>query len=327
MKYKAYLVEENEGTFQGSIKEIEMQPIEPGSLIIKVYYSSLNYKDALAASGVKGVASSYPFVPGIDVAGEVIESSSDIFKVGDKVIATGYKIGMKVFGGFGELVQLPAEWVVPLPENLSLKDAMSFGTAGLTAGACIKKMIDTGIPKNMPIIVSGATGGVGSVAVNLLSKLNYDVHAITGKPEEKNTLLNMGAKEVIKRDEYMQDPVKPLDKGMYAGGIDTVGGDILAKMISMITNHGAVSCCGNVGGMKFTSSVFPFILRGVSLIGIDSAESELEFKKDIWNLFSSDWSLDLDEYTRVLSLNDIDNEISRILRGKQVGRVVIKHEV
>jgi alcohol dehydrogenase len=234
---------------------------------------------------------------------------------------------MKVFGGFGELVQLPAEWVVPLPENLSLKDSMSFGTAGLTAGACVKKIINAGIPKNMPVIVSGATGGVGSVAVNLLSKLNYEVHAITGKPEEKDILLRMGAKEVINRHEYMLDPVKSLDKGKYAGGVDTVGGDILAKMISMISNHGAISCCGNVGGMKFTSSVFPFILRGVSLIGIDSAESELEFKKDIWSLFASDWSLDLDEYTRILSLNEIENEISRILKGKQVGRVVIKHEV
>ena len=204
MKYKAYLVEENEGTFQGSIKEIEMQSIEPGNLIIKVHYSSLNYKDALAASGVKGVASSYPFVPGIDVAGEVIESSSDIFKVGDKVIATGYKIGMKVFGGFGELVQLPAEWVVPLPENLSLKDAMSFGTAGLTAGACVKKIINAGMPKNMPVIVSGSTGGVGSVAVNLLSKLDYDVHAITGKPEEKDTRICMVTPHVQKRSNTSQ---------------------------------------------------------------------------------------------------------------------------
>ncbi|MDA9146414.1 YhdH/YhfP family quinone oxidoreductase [Gammaproteobacteria bacterium] len=327
MKYKAYLVEENDGVYKGSVKEIDMPAIEPGNVIIKVHYSSLNYKDALAASGVKGVASTYPFVPGIDVAGEILESSSDLFHVGDKVIATGYKIGMKVFGGFGELVQIPAEWVISLPDNLSLKHAMSYGTAGLTAGACIKKMIDANIPKDMPIIVSGSTGGVGSVAVNLLSKLNYEVHAITGKPEEKDILLKMGAKEVIKRDEYMLDPVKPLDRGIYAGGVDTVGGDILAKMISMISNHGAISCCGNVGGMKFTSSVFPFILRGVSLIGIDSAESELEFKKDIWNLFASDWSLDLDEYTRILSLNEIENEISRILKGKQVGRVVIKHEV
>ena len=327
MKYKAYLVEENDGVYKGSVKEIDMPAIEPGNVIIKVHYSSLNYKDALAASGVKGVASTYPFVPGIDVAGEILESSSDLFHVGDKVIATGYKIGMKVFGGFGELVQIPAEWVVSLPENLSLKHAMSFGTAGLTAGACIKKMTDANIPKDMPIIVSGSTGGVGSVAVNLLSKLNYEVHAITGKPEEKNMLMDMGASEIIYRDDFMSEPVKALDKGIYAGGIDTVGGDILAKIISMISNHGAVSCCGNVGGTKFTSSVFPFILRGVSLIGIDSAESILEFKKNIWNLFANEWSLNLDTYTRVLPLNYIDDEISRILEGKQVGRVVIKHEV
>ena len=192
MKYKAYLVEENDGVYKGSVKEIDMPAIEPGNVIIKVHYSSLNYKDALAASGVKGVASTYPFVPGIDVAGEILESSSDLFNVGDKVIATGYKIGMKGFGGFGELVQIPAEWVVFLPENRSLKHAMSYGTAGLTAGACIKKMIDANIPKDMPIIVSGSTGGVGSVAVNLLSKLNYEVHAITGKPEEKNLLMDLG---------------------------------------------------------------------------------------------------------------------------------------
>ena len=234
---------------------------------------------------------------------------------------------MKVFGGFGELVQIPAEWVVSLPDNLSLKHAMSYGTAGLTAGACIKKMIDADIPKDMPIIVSGSTGGVGSIAVNLLSKLNYEVHAITGKPEEKNMLMDLGASEIINRDDFMTEPVKALDKGIYGGGIDTVGGDILAKIISMISNHGAVSCCGNVGGIKFTSSVFPFILRGVSLIGIDSAESILEFKKNIWNLFANEWSLNLDTYTRALPLNDIDDEISRILEGKQVGRVVIKHEV
>ena len=326
-KFKAIVIDNQNEKFTRDIKEIEKNQLKDGNVLVKVDYSSLNYKDALILNDGGKIVRKFPFVPGIDVAGEVIESSSDIFNIGDKVIATGYKIGMKVFGGFGELVQLPEEWVVPLPENLSLKDAMSLGTAGLTAGACVKKMICAEIPNNMPIIVSGATGGVGSVAVNLLSKLDYEVHAITGKSEEKDILLRMGAEKVINRDEFMQDPVKPMDKGIYAGGVDTVGGDMLAKMISLITNHGAVACCGNVRGMKFTSSVFPFILRGVSLIGIDSAESKIEFKKDIWNLFAGDWSLDLQDYTRILSLKEIDNEITRILKGKQVGRVVIKHEV
>ena len=325
MDYKAYLVEELDGVYSGSIKELQMHDIEPGNVIIKVHYSSLNYKDALAASGVKGVASSYPFVPGIDVSGEILESTSNNFNIGDKVIATGYKLGMSVFGGFGELVQVPQEWVIALPKNLSFLNAMSLGTAGLTAGACIKKVIDNNSSIHNPVLVSGATGGVGSVAVNLLSNLNIEVHAITGKPNEEVILKKMGASKVIDRKELMTEPVKALDKAIYSAGIDTVGGDILSKMLSMIESHGSVACCGNVAGMKFTSSVFPFILRGISLIGIDSAESDINFKKEIWNLFSNEWSLNLDDYTKIISLKDISDEIAKILHGQQVGRVVIKH--
>jgi putative YhdH/YhfP family quinone oxidoreductase len=327
MKFKAYLVEEVEGSFNGSIQEIELPQLEDGKVSIKVHYSSLNYKDALASTGVKGVARSYPFVPGIDVAGEITESSDERYSVGDLVVATGYKIGMAVFGGFGEMVQLPSDWLVKLPSGLTLQEAMNIGTAGLTAGASVKKIIDSGISKDLPVLVSGATGGVGSVAVNLLSKLGYEVHALTGKPEESETLKDMGAKQVLLRDEFMAEPPKALDKGIYGGAVDTVGGDILAKMLSMISNEGSVSCCGNVGGMKFTSSVFPFILRGVSLIGIDSAESPINFKDEIWNLFATDWALELNKYSKVISLDQIEDEITKILKGQQVGRVVIKHGV
>tara|TARA_B110000438_G_scaffold83686_1_gene83328 strand:- start:319 stop:1302 length:984 start_codon:yes stop_codon:yes gene_type:complete len=327
MKFKAYLVEEVEGSFNGSIQEIELPPLEDGKVSIKVHYSSLNYKDALASTGVKGVARSYPFVPGIDVAGEITESSDERYSVGDLVVATGYKIGMAVFGGFGEMVQLPSDWLVKLPSGLTLQEAMNIGTAGLTAGASVKKIIDSGISKDLPVLVSGATGGVGSVAVNLLSKLGYEVHALTGKSEESETLKDMGAKQVLLRDEFMAEPIKALDKGIYGGAVDTVGGDILAKMLSMISNEGSISCCGNVGGMKFTSSVFPFILRGVSLIGIDSAESPINFKDEIWNLFATDWALELNKYSKVISLDQIEDEITKILKGQQVGRVVIKHGV
>ena len=326
MKYKAYLVEELGGVYSGSIQELRMHDIEPGNVIIKVHYSSLNYKDALAASGVKGVASSYPFVPGIDVAGEILESKSDNFKIGDKVIATGYKLGMSVYGGFGELVQIPHEWVVPLPSNFTFLNAMSLGTAGLTAGACVKKILNNNPSFKNPVLVSGASGGVGSVAINLLSNLNFEVHAITGKLNEEQILRKMGASEVIDRNEFMAEPVKALDKAIYSAGIDTVGGDILSKMLSMIESHGSVACCGNVAGIKFTSSVFPFILRGISLIGIDSAESDINFKKEIWDLFSNDWSLNLDDYSKVIQLENIGDEITKILDGKQIGRVVIKHE-
>ena len=325
MKYKAYLVEENNGEFIGSVKELDVPDLEEGRLLIKVKYSSLNYKDALAATGAKGVVRSYPFVPGVDVAGEIIESSSDDFIPGDEVIATGYKIGMAEFGGFGEIVHLPSEWVVKLPENLSLFNAMCHGTAGITAAECVNKIIKGGISNTLPVLVSGATGGVGSIAVGLLSKLGYEVHAITGKPDENEKLTSMGATKIISRNDFMSEPLKPLDKASYSSAVDTVGGEILAKMISMISNNGVVSCCGNVGGAMFTSSVFPFILRGVQLSGVDSAESPIDLKKELWNLLANEWLIDLNNQTKTVNINEIDNEIKKILDGGQIGRVVIKH--
>lgn len=325
MKYKGYLVEENNGVFSSSVKEINVPKIEPNSILVKVHYSSLNYKDALAVSGAKGVVKSYPFVPGIDVAGEVIESKSPQYKIGDKIIATGFKIGMSIFGGFGEIVHLPGNWVVKMPEKLDFLSSMSYGTAGLTAAACIKKISDAKCTQKLPVIVSGSSGGVGSVAVGILSKMGYEVHALTGKTSHEETLKKMGANRVLDRNEFMSNPVKALDKAVYSSAVDTVGGEILAKIISMISNHGVVSCCGNVAGPKFTSSVFPFILRGVQLCGIDSAESSIELKKELWNLLSNQWSLDLSNQTKIVSLDEIEEEINKILQGNQVGRVVIKH--
>ena len=325
MKYKAYLVEENNGEYIGSVKELDTPDLQEGRLLIKVKYSSLNYKDALAATGAKGVVRSYPFVPGVDVAGEIIESSSDDFIPGDEVIATGYKIGMAEFGGFGEIVHLPSEWVVKLPENLSLYNAMCHGTAGITAAECVNKIIKGGISNTLPVLVSGATGGVGSIAVSLLSKLGYEVHAITGKPDENEKLTSMGATKIISRNDFMSEPLKPLDKASYSSAVDTVGGEMLAKMISMISNNGVVSCCGNVGGAMFTSSVFPFILRGVQLSGVDSAESPIDLKKELWNLLANEWLIDLNNQTKTVNIKEIDNEIKKILDGGQIGRVVIKH--
>ena len=325
MKYKGYLVEENNGVFSSSVKEINVPKIEPNSILVKVHYSSLNYKDALAVSGAKGIVKSYPFVPGIDVAGEVIESKSPQYKIGDRIIATGFKIGMSIFGGFGEMVHLPGNWVVKMPEKLDFLSSMSYGTAGLTAAACIKKISDAKCTQKLPVIVSGSSGGVGSVAVGILSKMGYEIHALTGKTSHEETLKKMGANRVLDRNEFMSNPLKALDKGVYSSAVDTVGGEILAKIISMISNHGVVSCCGNVAGPKFTSSVFPFILRGVQLCGIDSAESSIELKKELWNLLSNQWSLDLSNQTKIVSLDEIEEEINKILQGNQVGRVVIKH--
>ena len=250
---------------------------------------------------------------------------SDKFHVGDEVIVTGYSMGMSVYGGFGEIIHVPANWVAKLPSNLTAKEAMSYGTAGLTAAASVKKIIDSGIDKNKPILVSGATGGVGSVAVNILNKLGYEVHAITGKTTENEFLKSIGASAVVLRNEFMENPIRPLDKSIYGGAVDTVGGDILAKIISMTSPKCSVSACGNVAGMELNTSVFPFILRGVSLIGIDSAESEIEFKESIWDLLAGEWKVNLEDSTKLISLNALSDEIEKILNGKQVGRIVIKH--
>ena len=232
---------------------------------------------------------------------------------------------MAEFGGFGEIVHLPSEWVVKLPENLSLFNAMCHGTAGITAAECVNKIIKGGISNNLPVLVSGATGGVGSIAVSLLSKLGYEVHAITGKPDENEMLTSMGATKIISRSDFMSEPLKPLDKASYSSAVDTVGGEMLAKMISMISNNGVVSCCGNVGGAMFTSSVFPFILRGVQLSGVDSAESPINLKKELWNLLANEWLIDLNNQTKIVNIQEIDDEIRKILDGGQIGRVVIKH--
>ena len=325
MTYSAYQIEELDGTFVGEVRTLETPAIKEDHILIKVEYSSLNYKDALAAAGVKGVVSQYPFTPGIDSAGTVIKTSSKDFIVGEKVILTGYKMGMSVNGGFGGIVHAPAKWVVKLPNGLTLLESMEIGTAGLTAAASVKKLEDANISKDLPVLVSGASGGVGSIAMNILNKLGYSVHALTGKTNKDDAIKSMGAKELINRDEFLENKAKPLDKAIYSAAVDTVGGDILSKMLSMVNNNGVVTSCGNVAGAKFTSSVFPFILRGISLQGIDSAESPIELKKTLWNRLANEWRVSLDGQTTQVSLGEIGPEIEKILVGKQIGRIVIKH--
>ena len=325
MEYNAYYVEENDGVFSSSIQNLEIPEPQVAEVLISVSYSSLNYKDALCATGVKGVAASYPFVPGIDAVGTVVKSNSDAFKEGDQVICSGYKLGMNVNGGFGSMICVPADWVVHLPNAMSDLEAMSYGVAGLTSAACVKAILDKGVIDTLPIAVSGATGGVGSVAAGILSKIGFSVTAITGKSSEEDFLKKIGCDHFLNRDDFLEGGIRPLDKTAFGGGVDAVGGDILAKMLSQTAQKGSIACCGNVAGASFQSSVFPFILRGISLIGVDSAESDINFKKEIWDLFSSDWSLNLDDYSKVIPLEDIGDEITKILDGKQIGRVVIKH--
>jgi len=273
IKYKAFFTQETESGFSNSIESLSIADLEENDLLIKVSYSSLNYKDALSASGNKGVTRTYPHTPGIDAVGEVVKSNSSDFKDGDKIIVTGYDLGMNTYGGFGQYISIPATWAISLPNELSEAEAMSIGTAGLTAGLCVRKLLQNDLtPDSGDVLVTGASGGVGSVAVMVLSKLGFNVVALTGKQDQVDYLESLGASSVIIRSQ-MEEQGKPLQKGIYQGGVDTVGGNILSNFISQTSQRGAITCCGNVASDKLETSIFPFILRGVTLIGIDSAES------------------------------------------------------
>jgi putative YhdH/YhfP family quinone oxidoreductase len=228
---------------------------------------------------------------------------------------------MNTYGGFGQYISIPADWAISLPKELSEAEAMSIGTAGLTAGLCVRKLLMNDLaPDSGDVLVTGASGGVGSVAVMILSKLGFRVTALTGKTDQIDYLESLGASSIIMRNE-MEEQGKPLQKGLYQGGVDTVGGSILSNFISQTSQRGAITCCGNVAGDKLQTSVFPFILRGVSLIGIDSAESLLEVKKEVWNNFSKDWKIDLEKITKEVRLDSLSDEVEKILKGEQVGRI------
>ena len=325
MEYLAYYVEEKDGAFSASISKLELEKPADGFVQIKVSYSSLNYKDALSASGNKGVTRNYPFVPGIDAAGTIADANSSTFKEGDEVIVTGYDMGMNTPGGFGEYINVPAGWVVKKPSTLTSIEAMSLGTAGLTAAASVLKIHESSQESDLPVLVSGATGGVGSIGVMLMSKLGKEVSALTGKSSSIDFLQSIGATNIIMRDEYLETQSKPLERPLFSSAIDTVGGNILSKMLPQISPHGVVACCGNVAGIEVNTTVFPFILRGITLAGIDSAESTLEFKTILWKKFADEWKLDLSSIVKIVTKVNLQNEIDLILRGGQQGRVVLEH--
>ena len=326
MQYSAYYVEENDGVFSASISRLELEKPADGYVQIKVSHSSLNYKDALSASGNKGVTRNYPFVPGIDAAGTITDANSSQFSEGDEVIVTGYDMGMNTPGGFGEFINVPATWVVKKPNNLTHLESMSIGTAGLTAAASVFKIHESAMESDLPVLVSGATGGVGSIGVMLMSKLGKEVSALSGKSSSVDFLKSIGATNIILRDEYLEAPAKAMERPLFSSAIDTVGGKILSKMLAQISPHGVVACCGNVAGIEVNTTVFPFILRGISLCGIDSAESPLDFKISIWEKFANEWKLDLSTSTKIIAKQNLQQEIDLILQGGQEGRVVISHE-
>ena len=322
--YKAFRVEEKDGNFISSVKEIAFTALEQGEILIKVHYSSLNYKDALSSSGNKGVTRNYPHTPGIDAAGTVVSSESTKFKISDNVIVTSYDLGMNTDGGFAEYVKVPADWVVKLPENLSMKEAMTIGTAGLTAGMSVFRLSEMVKPTDGAIVVSGATGGVGSTSIAILKKLGYKTIAITGKESEIDFLKKLGADEIMMRKDVEEMAKRPLLKPLFAGGIDTVGGVILENIIKATAPMSVITCCGNVASPKLDLTVFPFILRGITLIGIDSQNYPMTYREKVWNKLANEWKNDdLTEASAEIYLDELSDKIDLMLQGKLKGRTLV----
>ena len=322
--YKAFVIHESDGYFQQDIKVLSTDSLPLGDVLIRVHYSSINYKDALSTIGNKGVTKIYPHTPGIDAAGVVEYSENKNYNVGDKVIVTGYDLGMNTAGGFGQYIRVPAEWIVKLPEGLSLKESMILGTAGFTAGISVLRMSELVKPKDGKIIVSGATGGVGSIALSLLSKLGYSTVAVSAKQSEYEYLQNLGASEIIPRLEFQEMDKRPILSAKYAGGIDTVGGPILENILKTLQPLGVVTTCGSVSATHISVSVFPFILRGISLIGVSSQNYPEPHRRLIWEKLANEWKLEnlLNLYNEIC-LDDIKANIDLILDGKLRGRTIV----
>jgi putative YhdH/YhfP family quinone oxidoreductase len=324
-QFKALVVREEDGKILRSIEIRNISDLPAGDVLIKVKYSALNYKDALSASGNKGVTKKYPHTPGIDAAGIVERSHTDAFKEGDEVLVTGYDLGMNTPGGFGGCISVPAGWVIKLPPGMTLKESMILGTAGFTAALSLYKLELNGLKKeNGEVLITGASGGVGSIAAAILSKCGYEVTAATGKTSEENYLLSLGIKKVISREEITDKTGRPLLSGKWAAVIDTAGGSILETAIASVKMGGSVAACGNVLSVKFSTTVFPFILRGVNLLGINSAETNMNLRLKLWENLSSSWKpANPESICTEHSLEELNNDIDLILQGKTKGRIVV----
>ncbi|MEC7975884.1 MAG: YhdH/YhfP family quinone oxidoreductase [Pseudomonadota bacterium] len=324
MAFRAFRVEKNESGFVRSVIERDVEDLPEGEVLIDVQYSSLNYKDALSATGNPGVTRAFPHTPGIDAAGSVLASTDTRFAEGDAVVVIGFDLGMGTSGGFAERIRVPANWVVKLPEGLTARESMLIGTAGFTAAECVQKLEQAGMtPDSGPILVTGATGGVGSVAVKLLATLGYEVAAVTGKPEQHDWLRSLGASEFLTREAAAEGAEKPLLAERWGGVVDTVGGDILFNGVKSLRYGCSLAACGLVAAPQFGASVLPFILRHVNLLGIDSVQLPLPQKTQIWSRLATDWKLDLSELEETLSLHDLSAAIDRILAGQMVGRGLV----
>ncbi|MFZ5776249.1 MAG: YhdH/YhfP family quinone oxidoreductase [Thermodesulfobacteriota bacterium] len=324
--FRAMLVSEpTPGQFHRQITVRELDDLPAGEVLVRVRYSSLNYKDALSATGNRGVTRRYPHTPGIDAAGEVAESRAPQFKPGEAVMVSCYDLGMNTPGGFGQYIRVPAAWVMPLPDGLTARESMIYGTAGFTAAQCMERLLRHPVrPEDGKILVTGATGGVGSMAVALLAGQGFHVAAVTGKPEQEAFLRGLGAREIVPRQNAIDQSARMLLKEKWAGVVDTVGGPILATAVKSTRYGGAATCCGNAASPDLSLNVYPFILRGVSLIGIDSAECPMDSRLPLWQRLASDWRLpNLEAMATEISLMELDQYIDSILQGKVRGRLIL----
>lgn len=326
-EFKAFWVEKDDDGVRQSVISRSTDDLPAGDVLVRVEYSSVNYKDALSGKGLPGVTRNYPHTPGIDAAGKVVESASDAFSAGDEVIVIGFDLGMNTPGGFGEYIRVPAGWVLKVPAGLDTRSAMVLGTAGFTAALCVAKLERMGAaPADGPVVVTGASGGVGSVAVALLAKLGYEVVASSGKADKHDYLKSLGAASIIGRDVLGTENKRPLLAMEYGHGVDTVGGDTLTNLIKSLKYGGSVSICGLVASPGFTGSVLPFILRGVNVLGIDSVELPLAQKAETWRRLGTDWKLsNLENMVQEVGLEQLPATLDAIFEGRVSGRTLVVH--
>jgi acrylyl-CoA reductase (NADPH) len=322
--FRAYVVNKTPDHFTAGLTQLSQDDLPEGEVLVKVAFSSVNYKDGLASIPEGKVVRKYPLVPGIDLSGIVAESSDGRFKEGDEVLATGYDLGVSHSGGFGEYARLKADWLVPLPQGMSLSDAMALGTAGFTSALSIYKMERMGLrPENGPVLVTGATGGVGSVAIGMLKRLGYTVAASTGKAGEHAYLKQLGADEILAREETTAESNRPLEKERWAGSLDSVGGSTLSYLIRTTKYGGSIASFGNTGGANFSTTVFPFILRGVNLLGIESAYVPMDIRRKLWEHLATDYRPTY-MLTHEVSLDELPQALDTTLKGGMKGRTIVK---
>lgn len=326
MTFRAFLVDQVEGKVKSAFADMREDQLDPGEVTIAVAYSSVNYKDALAATGAGRIIRRFPCVGGIDLAGTVMSSSDPAFVPGEQVLATSYDIGVAHHGGYAETARIPAKWVLKLPAGLSLREAMALGTAGFTAGLAVVRMEHDGLrPENGPVVVSGATGGVGSVAIEILAKAGYDVHALTGKDNENDYLKGLGASTVMLRSSLDLTKIKPLDKALWAGAVDNLGGDVLSWMASTMKIDGTLASIGLAASMDFKTTVTPFILRGVSLLGIDSVNCPMARRAEVWRRLGSDLKpSQVIGQAREIAFGDLPAIFDDFLQARIKGRVIVR---